>query len=189
MTSQEVSDNLAMLVSVLLTEPRITGLHIDIESFLVTYLEKGTFVDSVGQHIEKLLTVLDTSGAAAIETELRYLLGRGKGLTPSGDDHLVGLLAIHAATGVVSETFIETIKLLLQSESLTTDIGKEYLLYAIQGKFSSSVVGLSSALTQKPDIYMLKPLLLELLDMGHSSGIDTIFGMLLGLLARRRKLE
>ncbi|WP_432353558.1 DUF2877 domain-containing protein [Sporosarcina sp. A2] len=185
----DVIDNLAMLLSVLLEEPHVSGLGVDIEDFLTAYLEGSGPLEPIDQQIYQLLMILESSDVKEIVSVLRYFLGRGQGLTPSGDDHLVGLLAIHAGAGIMSQTVVETLTHLVQHESLTTDIGREYLLYAADDKFSSTVVELASALTQKTDIYMLKPLLLELLDMGHSSGIDTVFGMLLGLLALRRKLE
>ncbi|WP_251661399.1 DUF2877 domain-containing protein [Sporosarcina aquimarina] len=188
-TDDELMDNLAMLISILLIEPRITGLGTEIESFLAAYLEGSPASGINEQHIYELLSLLESSDREKIETELRFFIGRGQGLTPSGDDHLVGLLAIHAATGILSTPFVETVKGLVLNESLTTDIGREYLLYALEGKFSSTVAETASALTEKTDIYMLKPLLSELLDMGHSSGTDTVFGMLLGLLALRRKQE
>ncbi|WP_025784141.1 DUF2877 domain-containing protein [Sporosarcina sp. D27] len=188
-TRELLSDNLAMFVSVLLEEPRVTGLAIDIESWLTRHLEGRSASGLTEQLISALLDVLDSSETNDIEQQLRFVIGRGKGLTPSGDDHLVGLLAIHEATGILSTAFVETLRRLAEKERLTTDIGREYLLYALEGKFSSTVVKAASELTRKTDINMLKTLLSELLDMGHSSGIDTVFGMLLGLLALRRKLE
>ena len=188
-TSELLSDNLTMLATILLEEPRMTGLAIDVESWLTRHLEGRSPSGLTEQHLTALLDILDSSKAEDIEQQLRFVIGRGQGLTPSGDDHLVGLLAIHEATGVLSTVFIETLKRLIEKERLTTDIGREYLLYALEGQFSSTVVQAASELTRKTDIYMLKPLLSELLDMGHSSGIDTVFGMLLGLLELRRKLE
>ncbi|MGG0643864.1 DUF2877 domain-containing protein [Sporosarcina gallistercoris] len=188
-TSELLTDNLTMFASILLEEPRGTGLDIDIESWLTRQLQRHPANGLTEQHLFDLLDTLHSSDTSEIEEQLRFFIGRGQGLTPSGDDHLVGLLAIHEAADVVSEPFVETLRRLIEKEHLTTDIGREYLLYALDGKFSSTVVQSASELTRKTDIYMLKPLLLELLDMGHSSGNDTVFGMLLGLLALRRKLE
>lgn len=183
------ADNLFMLLTSLLNEPRITGLTVNIETFITNYLEKSDTNETTEAHIRKLLLAVQSTDREEIESVLRYFLGRGQGLTPSGDDHLVGLLAIHTATGLLSPEFVNVLKRLVYYEKLTTDIGREYLLYAMQGRFSSDVVKLTSALTEETDIYMLKPLLSELLEMGHSSGIDTVFGMLLGLLALRRRQE
>ncbi|MBD7907666.1 DUF2877 domain-containing protein [Sporosarcina gallistercoris] len=188
-TSELIADNLTMLVAILLEEPRVTGLDIDIESWLTRQLQGHPANSLTEQHLFALLDVMESSNTNDIEQHLRFLIGRGQGLTPSGDDHLVGLLAIHEAAGILSNPFVETLRRLIEKERLTTDIGREYLLYALDGQFSSTVVQSASELTRKTDIYMLKPLLSELLDMGHSSGIDTVFGMLLGLLTLRRKLE
>lgn len=188
-TSESIMDNLTMLVAILLEDPQITGLEIDIESWLTRQLQGHPANNTTEQHLFALLDAVDSSNTTDIEPHLRFLIGRGQGLTPSGDDHLVGLLAIHEAAGILSTPFVETLKHLIEKERLTTDIGREYLLHALDGQFSSTVVQAASELTRKTDIYMLKPLLSELLDMGHSSGVDTVFGMLLGLLTLRRKLE
>ena len=188
-TSELLADNLAMFASILLEEPRVTGLDIDIELWLIRQLEGSHANGLTEQHLSALLESMNSSNTNEIEQHLRYIIGRGQGLTPSGDDHLVGLLAIHEATGILSDPFTDTLRQLVVQEALTTDIGREYLLYALDGHFSSTVVEATSALTRKTDIYMLKPLLLELLEMGHSSGTDTVFGLLLGLLALRRKTE
>ena len=185
--ADDLTNNLVMLLSILMEEPIKTVLDSDIEEFVSDYLEGTEPACHTGRQVKELLTVLLSSNEKSIETSLRFFLGRGQGLTPSGDDHLVGILAIHAAIGLLSSEAIQVLHSLVANERLTTDVGREYLLYALEGRFSSTVVKASSALTEKTDIDTLKPLLEELLDMGHSSGIDTVFGMLLGLLIKRRK--
>lgn len=182
-------DNLTMLASILLAQPMTTGLGIEVGEFLSAYLEDAPSAGKADQRIRDLIAMVQSADESSIEDVLRFFLGRGQGLTPSGDDHLVGLLSIDKAAGILSGKVRSILCKLVEDEQLTTDIGREYLLYALNGEFSSTVVRAASALTEKTDITMLKPLLSELLDMGHSSGVDTVFGMLLGLLALRRKQE
>ncbi|GEM_PF-516780 len=188
-TPDVLRDNLTMLASILLAQPMSTGLGIEVGEFLSAYLEAVRPAGKTDQRIRDLIAAVQSADETCIEDVLRFFLGRGQGLTPSGDDHLVGLLAIDKAASILSTEMQSVLRRLVEDEQLTTDIGREYLLYALDGDFSSTVVRAASALTEKTDITMLKPLLSELLDMGHSSGVDTVFGMLLGLLALRRKQE
>lgn len=185
--AENVTNNLVMLLSILVEKPMETGLGTDIEGFVANYLEGKLPASETGRQLKELVAVLLSSDQKKLEQSLRFFLGRGQGLTPSGDDHLVGILAVHTAAGLISSEAHQTLRRLVAEENLTTDVGREYLLYALDGRFSSTVVKAVSALTEKTDIYTLEPVIEDLLDMGHSSGIDTVFGMLLGLLIKRRK--
>ncbi|QTD39806.1 DUF2877 domain-containing protein [Sporosarcina sp. Te-1] len=185
----DLTNNLVLLLSILMEEPIKTGLELDIEEFVAAYLDESEPICKTGEQVKKLLSTLLSTDEEGIEQSLRFFLGRGQGLTPSGDDHLVGILAIHTAVGLLSSEALQVLGRLVEHGRLTTDVGREYLLYALEGRFSSTVVKASSELTQRTDIDTLKPVIQDLLDMGHSSGIDTVFGMLLGLLMLRRKLE
>ncbi|MFD2115058.1 DUF2877 domain-containing protein [Paenibacillus yanchengensis] len=183
------TNNLTMLISILLENTTCTGLDLDIEQFLTTYLQEAEQVGIINTQVDKLITVLSVSDGQNIESSLRFFLGRGQGLTPSGDDHLIGLLAVHAVVNLFSKEALDMLWTLVVNEQLTTDVSREYLIYALEGKFSSTVVEATVALTQPTNIDKLKPLIERLLDTGHSSGTDTVFGMLLGLLIKRRKLK
>lgn len=178
--------NLAPFVTILLENVSTTGLDISPETFLLQYLENFTFQNRTEQYLHRLITVAFTGGSSEIEEALRFLIGRGKGLTPSGDDLLVGMLAIAHRSGRCGGTFLEVMKQLVFNEKLTTDVGRAYLKYAIHGQFSSSVLDVISQL-MNDDQPLLNRKMLRLMKMGHSSGADTLFGMLIGLLAIRRK--
>src|SRR5699024_3674221 len=134
-----------------------------------------------------LMDVLFSDEKDDMENVLRYFIGRGKGLTPSGDDHLVGLLAIDVITGAFRPTFSNTIQSLISNESLTTDVGREYMKYALYGHFSSDVVQVTKNLFDENQDAEIREHMIKLLKLGHSSGVDTAFGMLIGMLALRRK--
>jgi hypothetical protein len=158
-----------------------TGLDLDIESFVIDYLEQKQASGQVVQQTERLMKALGTDDADEAEKVIRYFLGRGRGLTPSGDDHLVGLLAIDQVFGMIQPVFRNVLSAILEREAVTTDIGKEYLVYALKGEFSSSITAVLQALGND-DGEELKKHLYALLTTGHSSGVDTAFGMLIGLL-------
>lgn len=159
-----------------------TGLDVDIEQFIIDY---ATEAAAPNENIDKLYTLMGavfSDDEEKIDRVLRYFLGRGKGLTPSGDDHIVGLLAVHAVTGALHPVFIETAKKIIENESITTDVAKEYLIYALQGELGSPVADVIDQLVQKGSTN-LENNMLKLLTMGHSSGVDTAFGILIGILA------
>ena len=64
-----------------------------------------------------------------------YWLGRGPGLTPSGDDVLVGMIAALWFAGAIDSSIMTPVRQLLEDSArpLTTDISVEYLHYACQG--------------------------------------------------------
>lgn len=185
---EEVLKKLESLLISLLEFDRFTGLEIDIEQFVLDFLTTNEASDhnsSLFNYLNLLTESLFHDNLEKTKKALRHLLGRGKGLTPSGDDHVVGLLALQASFRPFSLTFNQAVYELVNAESITTDVSKEYLFYAAQGKFSSSVINLLNQLAKSQTVYQNE--LDELLKTGHSSGVDTAFGLLLGLLAIRRK--
>jgi len=177
---------IANFYQVLLMNGEMTGLDLDIGQFVIDYLEKQQPENNMAQQVCHLMAALNSEVPDEMEKVVRYFLGRGKGLTPSGDDHLVGLLAIHRITHAFSPLFLQTLQDILERESITTDIGKEYLLHALNGEFSSSIVHILNALSAD-QTQVLEKHLLHLLTMGHSSGVDTAFGMLIGLLSMKNR--
>ncbi|MGY3777945.1 DUF2877 domain-containing protein [Isobaculum melis] len=114
------------------------------------------------------------------EEAIRYFIGRGKGLTPSGDDLLLGILAVHHQFGLVLPSFLTTLAQIVTTENCTTDVSKAYLKHAIKGEFSSSILQLMKGLSINPRENMSFALQ-QVLAHGHTSGADTITGLLLGL--------
>lgn len=183
------TDHLPTIIATLVENGEKTGLDIDIGQFVLDYLseEKNVPESETEQKVNDLLKAIFSEDEKEIEKVIRYFLGRGKGLTPSGDDHFVGLLAIDQIFQVFSTTFLQILTNIIEQESVTTDIGKEYLLYALKGKFSSNIVNLINHLQEKDDQLKLKKYLQQIVTMGHSSGVDTAFGLVIGLLAVRER--
>lgn len=171
-------------ITILTSSVEKTGLDIDIAEFLIDFLSDQNAETPEVKALYHLIKSLNTNNEADAEKAVRYFLGRGRGLTPSGDDHLVGLLAIHTISNTFSPVFVNTLQKILNHESVTTDIAKEYLLYALNGQFSSSVVQIINHLSADEwNIKVVEKYLLELMTVGHSSGVDTAFGLLIGILA------
>lgn len=107
--------------------------------------------------------------------ELLRLLGLGYGLTPSGDDFLCGVLAGMLLFGITDHPFAKEIKEGIQARLADTiDISAAFLSCALKAQFSLPVVSLYGL--PCPD-----EILTSFSAVGHSSGIDTLCGILWSL--------
>ncbi|WP_066067635.1 DUF2877 domain-containing protein [Neobacillus soli] len=177
------------LCSQLTTVDALTGLDVDIKLFLNRFNdvgEKKWFASE--SYLVMLIEVVMSSDHYLIEKTLRFFLGRGKGLTPSGDDMIVGLLAFDATSHFISALFYKQLSELLESEPITTDVSREYLRYAIRHEFGSTVTELVNSLASGDNSTFNKAFQ-NLLEVGHSSGLDTLFGILIGMLAFKNPNE
>lgn len=110
---------------------------------------------------------------------VQFLLGRGKGLTPSGDDMLVGHLAARLLLKQESASIKKLLeKSLLVEELPTTDVSKHYLLCALSGRFSEPMNELLTILTQKGQSEQIEGAIEQVVKFGHTSGIDLLAGFL-----------
>lgn len=107
-----------------------------------------------------------------------YLLGRGPGLTPSGDDLLVGygvgmwmLERQHPFVDVVARA---------PRGGRTTDVSRAYLDAMVDGYANRGYCELGDALTEGNG-ELLPRILNELLYVGHTSGADGLLGFALAL--------
>lgn len=104
--------------------------------------------------------------------ELSRLLGLGGGLTPSGDDFLCGTLAGLRFLGTETNEFAK----MLSSEIYkrlkdTLDISAAFLSCALEGQYSLAV-------KQLYQIPKASEIFAGFSEIGHSSGIDTLCGIL-----------
>lgn len=133
---------------------------------------------------------LQTNEEKEIESGLRYFIGRGKGETPSGDDLLVGLLSVDTAYPILSTKVRRMLMKLIMNENLTTDISNAYLKVALSHQFSTSINGLLKELTKnKTTTSEMGHFLTALSKTGHTSGLDTLTGMILGLFIKEKQVS
>jgi hypothetical protein len=117
----------------------------------------------------------------ALLTLVKALVGLGEGLTPSGDDCLVGLLAVLHVTGSlpcragssIHEQFCQCVRL------GTTQLSGEFLRCALEGHFAEPLVMLVRALWA-PETDAWPAHAATLATVGHSSGVDAMVGIALG---------
>jgi hypothetical protein len=115
------------------------------------------------------------------------LIGWGEGLTPAGDDFLVGLLAGLDAQVRGSEAraaFLARFSAGPEAHAhRTTEIAAHYLRLAAGGHFGADAHRLRNALLSSSDVACVTQLADDALAAGATSGADQVAGLLAGLSA------
>lgn len=111
-----------------------------------------------------------------------YWLGRGPGLTPSGDDVLVGMIAALWFAGAIDSSIMAPVRQLLEDSArqLTTDISVEYLHYACLGLVIGGLRDLLLTL-DRSDMSGIADAVNRLHRFGHTSGMDCLLGAVTAL--------
>jgi uncharacterized protein DUF2877 len=129
-------------------------------------------------HATRRYDLTDTSAIQA-------LIGLGSGLTPSGDDLIVGYLAgLWCIVGSGSERaqFISSLgKTIIALSSKTNDISRTYLYHAARGQVSSRLADLAEGICRGENPEGLGEIAEAAMRVGHTSGMDAVTGLLIGL--------
>lgn len=121
---------------------------------------------------------------ADIAPAVLSLIGNGPGLTPSGDDILVGMMAALERGGEKSLPASVCLReAVLQYASRTTDISAHYLTLAVRGHFGEPLSGLIDVVVGGAAADITQKRGNEVLSVGASSGGDALLGVLVGLSA------
>jgi len=124
---------------------------------------------------------LDAASAAAVR-----LIGWGEGLTPAGDDFLVGYLAgLDAYTDQPARTrfrdaLVETI---VRRAHLTTDLAAHLLRLSAMHYFTAVLLGARDALLSEERASALEAALADAFAVGATSGLDAASGLIAALRA------
>lgn len=116
------------------------------------------------------------------EQIVTWLLGRGKGLTPSGDDILCGYIFVLLLVDKANTYLSSLVKQIRNNLKLTTDVSKAYLICATQGYVNSKVYQLYKSF-KNHNFKDIDSELNSILEIGHTSGKDLSYGIKLGILA------
>lgn len=118
-------------------------------------------------------------------SSLNALIGLGSGLTPSGDDLLVGYLAgLWCSVLDKSERvqFVSDLgKVVVHLSQQTNDISRTYLYHATRGQVSSRLADLAEAICRGENSDRLLTTVESAMQVGHTSGMDAVTGLLIGL--------
>jgi hypothetical protein len=138
-------------------------------------------VNRQGIRLARAVRALQADEAARA---LERLIGRGPGLTPSGDDLVAGLLAglfSTAGDDGARRAFLEAFCLTVAAASAATaDISRAYLTHAAAGWFAEPLVTLARQIGAGAD-RAIESVASAALRVGHTSGRAGVFGLLLGL--------
>ncbi|MEW9096942.1 MAG: DUF2877 domain-containing protein [Clostridiaceae bacterium] len=115
--------------------------------------------------------------------KLSSLIGYGAGLTPAGDDFLVGVMSVLHCLKKLDVSLLELYEKLsneiLKSSRKTTSVSKTFLEEAVERRFSESFHKLYEALWSKNSEELYKATI-SMISIGHSSGTDGLCGILWG---------
>jgi hypothetical protein len=118
--------------------------------------------------------------AGRTDEPVLYWLGRGPGLTPSGDDVIVGSIATLVSTAAFATGRLASLRGSLgrAAAERTTDVSAEYLHYACRGMVAGPLHQLLTAL-HRGDSPATIEAVNRLRNFGHTSGIDSALGVIL----------
>lgn len=121
----------------------------------------------------------------AAPASVRPLIGLGSGLTPSGDDLLVGYLAgLWCAVRNSRERtqFVTGLgETVIRLSQRTNAISRTYLYHAARGQVSSRLADLAEAICRGENSDRLLTAAESAMQVGHTSGMDAVTGLLIGL--------
>jgi hypothetical protein len=124
---------------------------------------------------------LAVNGATALGDVLANVVGRGPGLTPSGDDVLVGVLAVLTSrhSGAGGARAVESLgRALFSLLPTTTDVSGHLLRQAASGLFCRDLHELVCALIEASSSPQLSEKVRRVIEIGATSGADTCEGVL-----------
>lgn len=136
----------------------------------------------MGKPVTQLVTATKQSDIRGAMQAVNEMIGLGAGVTPSGDDILIGFLA--GLWSVTAENprrlaFIRSLgDALVQAAGQTGEISRTYIYHAAQGQFSSALSNLVEGIGTGNGV---KRAAQEAMRVGHSSGMDSATGLLIGL--------
>jgi hypothetical protein len=128
----------------------------------------------------------DLDSANALDQAARFV-GWGEGLTPAGDDYLVGLCA---ALGTLVQRdagrreFLDRLRgFFAAQQARTTPIAAHCLKLAALGHFNADILRAIDALRSETDVPVAQGALDDVMAVGATSGADVLTGILSGFTA------
>lgn len=123
-----------------------------------------------------------TDNQKETEEAAAFFYGRGKGLTPAGDDILVGYGAVLTAFGQAEELNAILNKL----ERKTTAVSEAYL-FSMQKGYANELFCDIILQLKENEVLKLEQLLCRMERIGKTSGCDTLYGMYLGFVKMKEE--
>lgn len=145
--------------------------------------ENDSFITAILR--EKTAQILSEDNDNDFENNICSLIGLGPGLTPSGDDFITGLLLAFSLCSYQKNIRKKTeqkrqriCKVVSDNLERTNDISREYLICAMENRFGELYHILQKEFYRRK---IRKDIFYKIICTGHSSGIDTLNGLAVGL--------
>ena len=146
-----------------------------------------TLVEMAVQTVPALIDATRNLQVDGAITAIRPLIGLGPGLTPSGDDFIVGYLAgLWSTAGSDSSRlrFMSSLGAWLSHAAAGTNaISCTYIKSAVNGNVSEPIATLAQRVGQAKSMDSVREATRTALQVGHTSGTDGVLGLLLGCIA------
>ena len=143
--------------------------------------------ERVAQTVSALLAATRTFQLDDAINAIKPLIGLGLGLTPSGDDFIVGFLAgLWSTVGSDSSRlrFMSSLGAWLsQAATGTNAISRTYIKSAVNGNVSEPIAILAQRFGQAESLDSVREATRTALQVGNTSGTDGVLGLLLGCIA------
>ena len=153
----------------------------------VTSPRVKTLVERAVQTVPTLIDATRTFQVDGAITAIRPLIGLGSGLTPSGDDFIVGYLAGLWSTAGSDPSrlrFMSSLGAWLsQAAAGTNAISCTYIKSAVNGNVSEPIATLAQRVGLAKSMDSVRKAARIALQVGHTSGTDGVLGLLLGCTA------
>ncbi|MEM3574784.1 MAG: DUF2877 domain-containing protein [Candidatus Bathyarchaeia archaeon] len=140
-------------------------------------------ISRAARSIANLFKAVKEGDRIGIDRSVIELIGLGPGLTPSGDDFLIGFLA-SSIFGVRGNPHrlrspIDSLrKSVFRARASTTLLSQEFFLHAVEGDVAEPINDLIVALFDGSS--RLGSLANRVIEMGETSGMDTLLGIIMG---------
>ncbi len=135
-------------------------------------------------HILRLLKAIKSYNTQNLMESVAHLIGLGPGLTPAGDDLLIGLMLsmLYFAENLnINTARVRNVNSVIIScvHARTTSVSQEFLIQAAIGNANEQILNLIEVLLirESNDVEQVARTVLAI---GGTSGTDTVLGVLLG---------
>jgi hypothetical protein len=143
--------------------------------------QAGALDDRLREVTSALEAALRHGDVDAAQEHAARLVGLGPGLTPAGDDWLVGLATICSVPGSpVGDLRSLLVRLVDDARERTNDISHAAMAHAVQGRVRESITELVTAMA-RGDGAAMERRGTQVMLIGASSGTAILTGMLAGL--------
>lgn len=167
-----------VLTAILLQHDNPDGL-----AGLVDRLDATPLLRRAGPSSEQLMEALALRNSTCVLAAAESLLGLGPGLTPSGDDFLAGFLGTALLASPSAAWLLRSVgpEILDLAETRTTLLSRAFLTYALRGSLAPPVDALAAALLESTGRSAVLRAAQAACALGHTSGMDTVTGMVFAL--------